>query len=58
MNFDAQRSGRINFFDVTTVHQGSLEVARKVLENKADAGIMKTCELEYLYEHNLLQKTV
>lgn len=44
------------FFDVTTVHQGSLEVARKVLENKADAGIMKTCELEYLYEHNLIAK--
>lgn len=44
------------YFDVKTVHQGSLEIVNKVLTNKVDAGILKTCELEYLYEHNLIAK--
>ncbi len=44
------------FSDLKLARRDGLEVAQKVLSGQADAGILKTCELEYLYEHHLIEK--
>ena len=44
------------FFNLKLARQGGLEIAQKVLSGQADAGILKTCELEYFYEHRLIEE--